>query len=124
MKFPVRKDLSFEKKVKIIPGEYFSEIIEAKTPDGYAEDSAVQLTYALRTEPDGEVVAKKSEIMPFTSDRWYDFQDKLLEAGLNIDDTDDLIGIREKQVYKKVAGRNGYCYTNITYRELILGDET
>ena len=119
MKFPVRKDLSFEKKVKIIPGEYFSEIIEAKTPNGYAEDSAVQLTYALRTEPDGEVVAKKSEIMPFTSDRWYDFEDKLLEAGLNIDDTDDLIGIREKQVYKKVAGRNGYCYTNIVARELI-----
>lgn len=119
MKFPVRKDLSFEKKVKIIPGEYFSEIIEAKTPDGYAEDSAVQLTYALRTEPDGEIVAKKSEIMPFTSDRWYDFEDKLLEAGLNIDDTDELIGVREKQTYKKVAGQNGYCYTNIVARELI-----
>ena len=41
MKFPVRKELSFEKKVKITPGEYFSEIIEAKTPNGYAKRETI-----------------------------------------------------------------------------------
>ena len=41
------------------------------------------------------------------------------EAGLEIDDTDELVGVVERQVYKRVAASNGRCYTNIVDREVI-----
>ncbi|MBE6704151.1 MAG: hypothetical protein E7583_02710 [Ruminococcaceae bacterium] len=119
MKFPIRKNLPFEKKERVLPGTYISEIVKAETPEGYAEDAAVQLTYELRDEEDGEVIATTTEIMPFTSQRWFDFEDKLIEAGLEIDDTDELVGVVERQVYKRVAASNGRCYTNIVDREVI-----
>lgn len=50
MKFPIRKNLPFEKKERVLPGTYISEIVKAETPEGYAEDAAVQLTYELRDE--------------------------------------------------------------------------
>lgn len=119
MKFPIKKDLSFEKNTKLIPGTYYAEIIKEELPDGYAEDAAVKLTYALRNEPDGEIVATKSEIMPFTSPRWDALIEELENGGLVIDDTEQLIGVREKQTYKKVAADNGRCYLNIVEREFI-----
>ena len=96
-----------------------AEIIKAETPEGYADDAAIKLTYALRNAPDGEIVATKSEIIPYRSPRWDTFITNVEAGGLVIDDTDQLIGIREKQTYKKVAGNNGYCYTNIVEREFI-----
>lgn len=119
MKFPIQKDLSFDRSTKLTPGTYYSEIIKAETPEGYADDAAVKLTYALRNAPDGEIVATKSEIIPYRSPRWDTFITNVEAGGLVIDDTDQLIGIREKQTYKKVAGNNGYCYTNIVEREFI-----
>lgn len=119
MKFPIKKELSFDKATKLFPGIYYSEIIKAETPEGYADDAAIKLTYALRNETDGKVIATKSEIIPYTSPRWNDFISKVEAGGLVIDDTEQLIGIREKQTYKKVAANNGFCYTNIVEREFI-----
>ena len=119
MKFPIKKNLSFEKISKLVPGTYYSEIVKAETPEGYDENSAVKLTYNLRNEEDGNVVFTKTEVIPFTSERWDKFIKKIEAAGLSIDDTDELIGIKEIHTYKKVAAANGHCYTNIVDRKFI-----
>ena len=119
MKFPIKKSLSFEKVSKLVPGKYYSEIIKAETPEGYDENSAIELTYALSNEEDGNIVFTKTEILPFTSDRWDKLLKKIEAGGLLIDDTDELIGIKEIHTYKKVAAYNGRFYTNIVDRQFI-----
>lgn len=107
-------------KKKLFPGTYNSEIISVDDAPGCVPGSAFIITRRLILL-NGEEEFEKTEklIWSLENDRTSTFINKLEDNGIFIDDSDDLIGVKEivEIAYETV---HGHQYLNIVDSKIIV----
>ena len=104
---------------KLKPGLYSSEIVEVRTPDGYCEDDAFELTYRLTDDQTGAVFTKREIFYNDSNNpRTAALLDGFAQNGVQIQETEDFVGIKEI-VTLKYSIKKGRSFLNIVDRTFV-----
>ena len=123
MGFPLKisKKSSQNKKPRLKPGTYISEIIAVEDVDGYKPGDAFRVRYALVDESTSRNFTKSEVFITGGNPRFTKFIEYLEANNLSVMFTDDLLGICERLTlgYEFI---NDNRFLNVVEREFISND--